>query len=340
MCLPPSLTILADDYEAAGIWRMVVQKGFGAVLGVDADLLFYRASSEPALHPNLFYDRCGLQQARTSSAGRFQRPTCDTALAAGREFFTLTRRFQKKRRALTYTLMFFRNDTNSGNGGFNGATDNNFCLECDFGRALDFQRHTVRGNGIVRLPWAISLAGSYIYGSGNYFNAAYAQNPVGLGATRLIPVPGATFGSLVGYDGSVLPRNSFKGEAIHKVDLRLSKDVALPGGIKITGIAELFNVFNRANFGSYNLTLNTVNYGTPVQNLATTYASRASARIQGGSEQGPKPDRLLSVGSRARCAAASRVCRQPLTRQPDRGGERKPGNARTEGSTAPGSRLV
>jgi hypothetical protein len=285
--LPPqALTIIADDYEAAGLWQSMVgmQKQFGAAIGIDADLLFYRGFDQSQHYdPNLFFDPVTGYNRHPNQFGR-PIPTLANlqyrhsrgkseglSLATG-----VTRRFQNNWQAgVTYTHMFFRRDTGSGAGGFNGASDNNFCLECEFGRASDFQRHTLRGNGIVRLPWAVSLAGSYIYGSGNYFNASYAQNPFGQGATRLIPVPGATFGSLVGYDGSVLPRNSFQGEPIHKVDLRVSKEVALGGGMKLAGIAELFNVFNRANFGSYSTTLNTLNFGFPVQNLATTYAPRS-----------------------------------------------------------------
>jgi hypothetical protein len=286
--LPPqSLTVIADDYEMPGLWQSMIgmQKQFGEVLGLDADLIYYRGFDQSQNYdPNLFYDP---ETGYNKHPNRFGRPVStlgglvyrfshgkseSLSLSTG-----LTRRFQNNFQAgVTYTLMFFRRDTNSGNAGFNGATDNNFCLECEFGRAGDFQRHSLRANGIVRLPWEFSLAGSYIYGSGNYFNASYSQNPFGQGGTRLIPVPGASFGSLVGYDGSVLPRNSFHGKPIHKVDLRLSKEVALFGTLKLAGIAELFNVFNHANFGSYATTLNTSNFGQPVQNVATTYAPRSA----------------------------------------------------------------
>ena len=39
-------------------------------------------------------------------------------------------------------------------------------------------------------------------------------------------------------------------------------------------IAEVFNVYNHANHGAYNLIKGTANYGTPAQNLATTYLPR------------------------------------------------------------------
>jgi hypothetical protein len=285
--LPPqALTIIGDDYEMPGLWQTMIgmQKQIGSVLGIDADLVYYRGFDQSQNYdPNLFFDPVTGYNKHPNQFGR-PVPTLgglvyrhshgkseNLSLATG-----LTRRFQNNFQAgVTYTAMFFRKDTNSGAGGFNGSQDNNFCLECEFGRANDFQRHTLRANGIMRLPWDVSLAGSYIYGSGNYFNASYAQNPFGQGGTRLIPVPGAIFGSLVGYDGSVLPRNSLKGEAIHKVDIRVTKEFSIGHGMRVAGIAEMFNVFNHANFGSYTTTLNTSNYGRPVQNLATTYAPRS-----------------------------------------------------------------
>jgi hypothetical protein len=42
---------------------------------------------------------------------------------------------------------------------------------------------------------------------------------------------------------------------LHKVDLRLTKDIKLVGTTKISLIGEVYNLFNHHNYGSYNLTL-------------------------------------------------------------------------------------
>jgi len=76
--------------------------------------------------------------------------------------------------------------------------------------------------------------------------------------------------------GEVIPRNALKGFPLHRVDLRVSKDVALPGGMKLTGIAEVFNLFNHENYGMYNVQLNSATFGDPRQNLLNAYQSRVA----------------------------------------------------------------
>jgi hypothetical protein len=50
---------------------------------------------------------------------------------------------------------------------------------------------------------------------------------------------------------SVIPRNNFYGDDFQTLDLRLSKDVRI-GRVRFTGIAEIFNLYNHAQF-TYNL---------------------------------------------------------------------------------------
>ena len=45
-----------------------------------------------------------------------------------------------------------------------------------------------------------------------------------------------------------MPRNALVGEPIHRVDMRLQQRIP-PGRVSIDGIFEMFNVFDRANFG-------------------------------------------------------------------------------------------
>ena len=44
--------------------------------------------------------------------------------------------------------------------------------------------------------------------------------------------------------------------------------------IKLTGIAEVFNVTNHANYGAYNGQLNTTTFGQPRQSLLNAYQPR------------------------------------------------------------------
>ena len=80
--------------------------------------------------------------------------------------------------------------------------------------------------------------------------------------------------------GVVIPRNALEGLPLHKVDLRVTKDIRIVGTFKATLIAEVFNLFNHDNFGSYNMTLSatapatTAAFGTPVQNTGNAYVPR------------------------------------------------------------------
>ena len=53
----------------------------------------------------------------------------------------------------------------------------------------------------------------------------------------------------------VIPRNALQGLPLHKVDVRLTKDFALSGSTRVSLIAEVYNLFNHANYGSYNTSL-------------------------------------------------------------------------------------
>ena len=74
--------------------------------------------------------------------------------------------------------------------------------------------------------------------------------------------------------GSVAPRNALKGLPLHRIDLRVSKDIKLPGGMKVTGIAEVFNLSNHKNYGAYNAQVNSTTFGDPRQNLLNAYQPR------------------------------------------------------------------
>jgi hypothetical protein len=51
--------------------------------------------------------------------------------------------------------------------------------------------------------------------------------------------------------GAVILRNALAGTSYQRLDLRLSKDIPLPGRAKIQLIGELFNAFNHANYSAF-----------------------------------------------------------------------------------------
>jgi hypothetical protein len=74
----------------------------------------------------------------------------------------------------------------------------------------------------------------------------------------------------------VIPVRDFKGKALHKLDVRVSKDVRLAGSVRVAGTAEVFNLLNHANYGGYNVVEGLANYGQPIRHLGTMYMPRSA----------------------------------------------------------------
>jgi hypothetical protein len=70
-----------------------------------------------------------------------------------------------------------------------------------------------------------------------------------------------------------VPRNNFVGEPIHRVDLKVLRRFTF-GRLSVDGTMEVFNLFDRANFGSYVTQESNRNYGQPTQNTNLAYAPR------------------------------------------------------------------
>jgi hypothetical protein len=304
--LPPQgPRVIAHDYQMPKTWQSIVgfQKQLGEVMAVDADLTHWKAYNQGRQRdPNLFFDPATGYNRNPATAGRPDPKfgQIQWLESNGRADYmalatSFTRRYRNNFQAnVAYTLMFYMNDNTTG---FQFQGNNPFRPDDEWARSQEFQRHTVRFNGIYRLPWDFSVAGAYLYGSGNYYDTRVALNPFGhTGATRLnsgatplaIPESVATSPSnseavsvrdrFEGPDviapGEIAPRNALRGLPLHKVDVRFTKDVNLPGGMKLTGIAEVFNLFNHANYGAYNAQINSPTFGQPRQMALNAYLPR------------------------------------------------------------------
>ena len=84
-----------------------------------------------------------------------------------------------------------------------------------------------------------SFSGFFGFGSPNPSSTTSTNvDPLGIGSAR------------VRSNLTVIPRNNFYGDDFQTLDLRLAKDVRI-GRLKVSGIAEVFNLYNHAQF-SYN----------------------------------------------------------------------------------------
>jgi hypothetical protein len=132
------------------------------------------------------------------------------------------------------------------------------------GPAVGDQRHRAVFNGIFQLPYGLQASGLYFFGSGQRLGTTYGGDLANSGGatSRLRP------------DGTIVPRNNFVGNPLHRVDVRLLRHFPIGSTVKIDGMVEIFNVFNHENDGSYVTTESSAAYGQPQQNVDVAYQPR------------------------------------------------------------------
>jgi carboxypeptidase family protein/TonB-dependent receptor-like protein len=226
---------------------------------------------------------------------------------------TFTRRFSNRWQAnATYTLSYFKDD--GGIGGITGPflttldpsanittilTPYTGTFAPDMGPLYQLtasdQRHRATVNGIWEVGMGFQLSGVYFFGSGERRNTSWGSDlrntgganygiltPAGTTAESLTARLNADVRDRVGsikgqvYNGQfLLDRSQLVGQPIHRLDMRLQKRFSLGGRRNADLMAEVFNIFNHANYGSYTTTLsNPAQYGLPSPNLATAYQPR------------------------------------------------------------------
>jgi hypothetical protein len=299
--------VIVGDFKSPYTWQSSIgfQKQINGVTGIDVDLTHFNEYRDTRTYdPNLFFDPNTGYNKNPSTAGR-PNPAYgqvltfisnghrdQTQLATG-----LTRRLRNRLQAgATYTLMFSMHD--DGGIGYTAPGANNpfDFVNGEYATSAAFQRNTVRTYAMYQLRWGIATSITYFYGSGNRFNASISGTPFGkVGTNRLnltnaggianpIVIPAGVADRFEGpatiASGTVIPRNALLGLPLHKVDLRITKDLTLGGSRKATLIAEVFNVFNHANYGSYATSLSATNaaatalFGQPQQTDGNAYVPR------------------------------------------------------------------
>lgn len=306
---PQAITSVAPNFRDPRAIQATggFQKQFGQSWSVDSDLIYTKGEFlawSPDVNQN-FDTATGFPLNPTYAFGAAPRPNPAyngitllqsnlhsnyMALAS-----SLNRRFAKNwQLGLTYTLMFYSNDEGNGSGlGFSSIASiaNPACASCEWGRAANFQRNTLRLNAIYQGPWHTNLTGIFYYGSGNYFATGYSAFgsfvkdtiPGFLGTNRLntgtstIVIPAKYqdrwSGPTAVAPGQLIPRDAFHGLPLYKVDLRLSRDFRFERFV-FTPMVEVFNLLNHPNYGSYVTSVNLNNFGGPSQNLQDSYVPR------------------------------------------------------------------
>jgi hypothetical protein len=306
----PAQTVrtIATDFKAPYTWQSSIgfQKQINTVTGFDVDFTHWTEYRDTrTIDANLMYDPVtGYNKANGSApirpnpayAGVFQFVS-DGKREQSAIATSLTRRLRNRFQAgATYTLMLEMKDNGVVGYGTSPANNPFDYLNGEWATSQDFQRNTLRLWGLMQFPYGLNASVTYFYGSGNRFNDSIATAPYGKpgtnrlnltatgAATSAITIPASVLdrwdGPAVIQSGQVIPRNALEGLPLHKVDLHIMEDIKLHGTMKLQLIAEVFNLFNHGNFGSYNTTLSatapatTALFGTPNQNTGTAYVSR------------------------------------------------------------------
>src|SRR6266851_968904 len=188
------------------------------------------------------------------------------------DYHGLQTHFSKRMRhrwqgSLTYTLSGLWDQDPPPISGF---TEVPFPVARDIGGERSFaetdQRHRLVFNGIWQVGYGLQLSGIYFYGSGQRTQAICGCDARGLQLTSV---------DRLRQDGTIIPREAFVFAPIHRVDMRLQERVPLHGPATIGGFVEVFNVFNRANYGAYEVRETNAQYGQPTTTTNLSYAPRS-----------------------------------------------------------------
>ena len=299
--VPQAPRVIAHDFEFPVTWQSAIgfQKQVTSVLGFESDLTHWREYNRTrGVDLNLIADPVTGYPAQGRVADPNWGPIVWIESNGKADFMSLangiTRRYANNFQAgLTYTYTFFARDNQPANG-FGPNADNPLDIDADdeWVTSQEFQRHTLRLNGIWAPGWGLTFSGAYQFGSGNYFNTSVGGNPYGknraalshtnrlyVGATPLV-VNTTNAGDR--YDGPTtinsgerVPRNALRGDAIHKVDARVTKAFKV-ATFNIQAVAEVFNLFNHENFGSYNAVVTSPAFGSPQQNNGNAFRPRTA----------------------------------------------------------------
>jgi Carboxypeptidase regulatory-like domain/TonB dependent receptor len=118
------------------------------------------------------------------------------------------------------------------------------------------QVHRATFNAIYELPYGMQVSGLYFYGDNGKDTTTSGVDVLAVGGV---------VANRTRRDLSIIPRYNFDRKDLHRVDVRFSRRFSLNGRFSVEPLVEVFNVFNRANFNTWNLNESNSNFGQPQQ---------------------------------------------------------------------------
>jgi hypothetical protein len=273
---PPEYARVARKWQTS----IGVQRQVGAAAAISADYVYAHGTGERVLQPNinLTYDvATGVNFPFSDRSRRFDPnwgivgmdPNLGWSNYHGLQA-AFTKRFSHRwQAAATYTLSgFWTGDPLPISGLTQVTFDVPADLGDDYSLAATDQQHRFVFNGIWQVGYGFQVSGMYFYGSGERTDRIYGVDFRDVGEAF------EAFAQRVRPDGTIVPRAGFVGDPVHRVDIRLQQRVPIQGRVGIDGILEVFNLFDRANFGSYDTDEASPRFGLPNASTNLAYAPR------------------------------------------------------------------
>lgn len=183
------------------------------------------------------------------------------------------------------------NDASIG-GGESDAPQNSFCRSCDKASSDDDVRQMFNLSTVYELPfknriwgnWQVSAIGSAQSGLPvnitvdrsnssvpGLYSVSGSERPNYVSGVSLTPAAGSTPASWINPAAFAVPanqtfgnlgRNAFRSPGLTQLDLALSKFFGITERLNLRIRADLFNVFNRAQYGAPSADISSANFGT------------------------------------------------------------------------------
>ena len=274
---PAAYSLLNHSWQTS----LGIQRQFGNDMSVEMDFAWNKASNEKAIdhNVNLTYDPAtGVNYSSSVAATRFNPAFADIGyyVMNGRSNYrglqtTFTKRFSSRWQVSANYLLSGLWNVDPPQP-LSGYTEVPFAVKPDlgndYGLAVSDQRHRVVFNGIWQVGRGFQASGLYFFGSGQRVTTSCGGDARGIGAQS------AAIDQRLCADGTTVPFNDFVMAPVHRVDIRIQQRIPLSGRAHIDGSVELFNLFNRANYGSYTTNRSSIKYGQPNASTNLAFAPR------------------------------------------------------------------
>ena len=273
--------------EVAHSWQTSVgmERQFGTDMSLEADYVFTGSRNEHRIQDNvnIIYDPAtGLPlNFNVTANGRFvNRPFPDWGVVGlylmngwsnynGLQSVFTKRMSHRWQGTLTYTVATLKDGDPRP---LSGLTEVPFPVNAafgdDYGPGVTDQRHRAVFNGIWDIGYGFQASGIYFYGSGEHF-------AVTSGAGVSTTLMGAAGSDRLRTNGTIVPRNSFVGRPIKRLDVRVQRHFRAGPHLGADGVVEVFNAFNRANYGGYVTNESSLQFGQPSSSTNLSYAPRS-----------------------------------------------------------------